>query len=40
MLAIYREMILAQLDPQTIKNEDVSEEEYAAVSQKLSDLPV
>ncbi len=27
------------LDPQTIKNEDVSEKEYAAVSQQLSKLP-
>ena len=27
------------LDPQMIKNEDVTDEEYAAVSQKLSDLP-
>ncbi|ERF47668.1 MULTISPECIES: peptidoglycan D,D-transpeptidase FtsI family protein [Staphylococcus] len=40
VLAIYREMMAGStLDPQTIKNEDVSEEEYAAVSQKLSDLP-
>ncbi len=27
------------LDPQMIKNEDVSEKEYAAVSQQLSKLP-
>ena len=27
------------LDPQTIKNEDVTEKEYAAVSQQLSKLP-
>lgn len=40
ILAIYREMMAGStLDPQTIKNEDVSNEEYAAVSQKLSDLP-
>ncbi|WP_047503910.1 peptidoglycan D,D-transpeptidase FtsI family protein [Staphylococcus sp. ZWU0021] len=40
ILAIYREMMSGSaLDPQTIKNEDVSDEEYAAVSQKLSDMP-
>ncbi|PHK49753.1 peptidoglycan D,D-transpeptidase FtsI family protein [Staphylococcus edaphicus] len=40
ILAIYREMMSGSaLDPQTIKNEDVSDKEYAAVSQKLSDLP-
>ncbi|MCP5940000.1 penicillin-binding protein, partial [Klebsiella pneumoniae] len=36
VLAIYREMNAGStLDPQTIKNEDVSEKEYAAVSQQL-----
>ncbi|MEB5783805.1 peptidoglycan D,D-transpeptidase FtsI family protein [Staphylococcus pseudoxylosus] len=40
VLAIYREMMSGSaLDPQMIKNEDVNDEEYAAVSQKLSDLP-
>ena len=40
VLAIYREMNAGStLDPQTIKNEDVSEKEYAAVSQQLSKLP-
>lgn len=40
ILAIYREMMSGSaLDPQTIKNEDVSDEEYAAVSQKSSDMP-
>lgn len=40
ILAIYREMMSGSaLDPQTIKNEDVSDEKYAAVSQKLSDMP-
>ncbi|MBN6755472.1 peptidoglycan D,D-transpeptidase FtsI family protein [Staphylococcus saprophyticus] len=40
ILAIYREMMSGSaLDPQTIKNEDVSDEEYAAVSLKLSDMP-
>ncbi|MFC3466247.1 penicillin-binding protein [Staphylococcus saprophyticus] len=40
ILAIYREMMSGSaLNPQTIKNEDVSDEEYAAVSQKLSDMP-
>ncbi|MBN6203019.1 penicillin-binding protein 2 [Staphylococcus saprophyticus] len=40
ILAIYRKMMSGSaLDPQTIKNEDVSDEEYAAVSQKLSDMP-
>ena len=33
VLAIYRNDGWLTLDPQTIKNEDVSEEEYAAVSQ-------
>jgi len=40
ILAIYREMMAGStLDPQMIKNEDVTNEEYAAVSQKLSELP-
>lgn len=40
VLAIYREMNAGStLDPQTIKNEDVTEKEYAAVSQQLSKLP-
>ena len=40
VLAIYRQMMSGSaLDPQTIKNDDVSNKEYAAVSQKLSDLP-
>ncbi|MGW9856087.1 penicillin-binding protein 3 [Staphylococcus hominis] len=40
VLAIYREMSAgATLDPQMIKNEDVSEKEYAAVSQQLDNLP-
>lgn len=40
VLAIYREMMAGStLNPQTIKNDDVSDKEYAAVSQKLSDLP-
>lgn len=40
VLAIYREMMAGStLNPQMIKNEDVSDEEYAAVSQKLSSLP-
>lgn len=39
ILAIYREMNAGStLDPQTIKNEDVTEKEYAAVSQQLSKL--
>lgn len=38
--AIYREMSSgSQLSPQIIKNEDVSEKEYALVSQNLSELP-
>ena len=40
VLAIYREMSAGStLDPQMIKNEDVSEKEYAAVSQQLDNLP-
>ncbi|QSY52879.1 peptidoglycan D,D-transpeptidase FtsI family protein [Staphylococcus simiae] len=40
VLAIYRQMNAGSvLDPQMIKNEDVSEKEYAAVSQQLSKLP-
>ncbi|MDK9856405.1 peptidoglycan D,D-transpeptidase FtsI family protein [Staphylococcus equorum] len=40
ILSIYREMMSGSaLNPQMIKNEDVSDEEYAAVSQKLSELP-
>lgn len=40
ILAIYREMNAGStLDPQIIKNEDVTEKEYAAVSQQLSKLP-
>lgn len=40
ILTIYREMNAGStLDPQTIKNEDVTEKEYAAVSQQLSKLP-
>lgn len=40
ILAIYREMNAGStFDPQTIKNEDVTEKEYAAVSQQLSKLP-
>lgn len=40
VLAIYREMSSGStLDPQMIKNEDVSEKEYAAVSQQLDNLP-
>ncbi|MCC3689986.1 peptidoglycan D,D-transpeptidase FtsI family protein [Staphylococcus capitis] len=40
VLAIYREMNAGStLDPQTIKNEYVTEKEYAAVSQQLSKLP-
>ncbi|WP_145471186.1 peptidoglycan D,D-transpeptidase FtsI family protein [Staphylococcus pettenkoferi] len=40
VLAIYREMMAGStLNPQTIKNDEVSDKEYAAVSQKLSDLP-
>ncbi|PNZ66700.1 penicillin-binding protein 2 [Staphylococcus croceilyticus] len=40
VLAIYREMSVGStLDPETIKNEDVSEKEYAAVSQQLDKLP-
>lgn len=40
ILAIYREMNAGStLDPQTIKNEDVTEKEYAAVSQQLTKLP-
>ncbi|MFQ3871650.1 peptidoglycan D,D-transpeptidase FtsI family protein [Staphylococcus sp. Mo2-1] len=40
ILSIYREMMSGSaLDPQMIKNEDVSDEEYATVSQKLSELP-
>ncbi|MCI2951650.1 peptidoglycan D,D-transpeptidase FtsI family protein [Staphylococcus capitis] len=40
VLAIYREMNAGStLDPQTIKNEEVTEKEYAAVSQQLSKLP-
>ncbi|MGV1143155.1 hypothetical protein ACV56Z_01485 [Staphylococcus aureus] len=37
VLAIFREMNAGTvLDPQMIKNEDVSEKEYAAVSQQLN----
>lgn len=40
VLAIYREMMAGStLNPQTIKNKDVTEKEYAAVSQQLSKLP-
>lgn len=40
VLAIYREMSAGStLDPQMIKNKDVSEKEYAAVSQQLNKLP-
>lgn len=40
VLAIYREMMQGStLSPRTIKNENVSNEEYAAVSQRLSELP-
>ncbi|MEJ7296249.1 penicillin-binding protein 2, partial [Staphylococcus epidermidis] len=40
ILAIYREMNAGStLDPQTIKNDGVTEKEYAAVSQQLSKLP-
>lgn len=40
VLAIYREMMAGStLNPQTIKNEDVTDKEYAAVSQQLSKLP-
>ena len=40
VLSIYREMSAGStLDPQMIKNEDVSEKEYAAVSQQLDNLP-
>ena len=40
VLAIYREMSAGStMNPQTIKNEDVSEKEYAAVSQQLDSLP-
>lgn len=40
VLAIYREMNAGStLDPQMIKNEDVTEKEYAAVSQQLPKLP-
>ncbi|MCJ1656269.1 penicillin-binding protein 2 [Staphylococcus sp. NRL 16/872] len=40
VLAIYREMSAGStLDPETIKNDDVSEKEYAAVSQQLDKLP-
>ena len=40
VLAIYRQMNAGSvLDPQMIKNEDVSEKEYAAVSQQLTKLP-
>ena len=40
VLAIYREMMSGStLDPQTIKNEDVTEKEYSAVSQQLPKLP-
>nr|WP_232796305.1 penicillin-binding protein 2 [Staphylococcus canis] len=40
ILAIYREMAQGStLSPRTIKNEDISNEEYAAVSQNLSNLP-
>lgn len=38
--AIYREMSSgSQLSPQIIKNEDVTEKEYASVSQNLGELP-
>lgn len=40
VLAIYREMMQGStLSPRTIKNEDVTDKEYAAVSQQLSELP-
>lgn len=40
VLAIYREMSVGStMDPQTIKNDDLSEKEYAAVSQQLDELP-
>ena len=40
VLAIYREMMQGStLSPRTIKNDKVTDEEYASVSQKLSDLP-
>lgn len=40
ILAIYRQMMSGSpMDPQTIKNDDVSDEEYARVAQKLPDLP-
>ncbi|GGG84445.1 penicillin-binding protein 2 [Staphylococcus pragensis] len=40
VLAIFREMSAGStLDPETIKNEDVTEKEYAAVSQQLDKLP-
>ena len=40
VLAIYREMSQGTtLSPRTIKKDNVSDEEYAAVSQQLSDLP-
>ena len=40
VLAIYREMMQGStLSPRTIKNEKVSDKEYAAVSQHLSKLP-
>ncbi|MDN6206591.1 MAG: penicillin-binding protein 2, partial [Staphylococcus simulans] len=40
VLAIYREMMSGStLNPQTIKKDDVSNKEYAAVSQQLSKLP-
>ncbi|MDT3959445.1 penicillin-binding protein 2 [Staphylococcus kloosii] len=40
VLAIYREMMSGStLNPQIIKNDDVTKKEYAAVSQKLTQLP-
>ncbi|MBT2829447.1 penicillin-binding protein 2 [Staphylococcus coagulans] len=40
VLAIYREMMQGStLSPRTIKNDKVTDEEYASVSQKLSNLP-
>ncbi|MGV3128494.1 peptidoglycan D,D-transpeptidase FtsI family protein [Staphylococcus simulans] len=40
VLAIYREMMSGStLNPQTIKKDDVSDKEYASVSQQLSKLP-
>ncbi|SNW02485.1 penicillin-binding protein 3 [Staphylococcus muscae] len=40
VLAIYREMMQGStLSPRTIKNDDVTDKEFATVSQQLSDLP-